>query len=166
LDNASSQLPVNVFGSILTQAAEMRPGIIDWIRPLRKEDHHLIAQNSLRMQELSALLKRTFDVFKGFIILIDALNESQSQSTILSTLLQLVRVCPNLRVLVTSIADPVSSTETSSMFLIRQMNIAAVDRDVSRYVKHRIESELAFSCLSEGTKNDIQRIITSTANGM
>ena len=165
MDNAISQQPVNIFGAILAQCTRLKPELTEKIRPLRKPDSHLITQNSLTIAELTDTLKEAMGLFKRYIILIDALNETPFQNTVLSTVASLTRSCPNLRVLITCTSDPVSNRD-DFRFWIRQMVSDDVDQDIKRYVQYRISSESSFLALSTEIRTEIEQKIVSGANGM
>jgi hypothetical protein len=166
LSNAGTQKSVNVLGSILAQAVEVKPEIIEWVRPLRKQDYHLITQNTLSLQELLETLQKSIDLFNEFFILIDALNETPDQGEIVSTLLELVTVSPKLRVLVTCTTNADPSIDDGSLIMTQQMVAPMVDHDIASYVHYRMQSEVAFSSLTKRTQDEIKKAIRSTANGM
>ncbi|KAF1816596.1 ankyrin repeat protein [Eremomyces bilateralis CBS 781.70] len=166
LNNASTQQPANVLGSILAQAAERKPEIIEWIRPIRRHDYHLITRNTLSVHELIELLRKSINIFEEFFILVDALNETPHQGTILSALAELVAVAPTLRVLITCTTDADTRPETSSMVITRYMAASMINHDIASYVDYRMKSEPVFSCLSKATREQVLETIASTANGM
>src|SRR5262249_730553 len=107
LDSVASQKPANIFGSILAQAAELKPELVSLIQPYFKPKTSLIAQTTLQIQELTGLLEKAIPLFQRFSVLIDALNETPYQSEVLTTLIKLTESCPSLKVLVTCTSDPV-----------------------------------------------------------
>jgi archaellum biogenesis ATPase FlaH len=154
-----------MFGSILAQCARLKPELIETIRPLQKPDNSLITKNSLTIAELTAALKQATGLFKRFFVLIDALNETPYQNKILSTVMQLIQICPNMKVLVTCTSDPASVWDDLGLS-IRQMSSANVGLDIQKYVQYRLSSESNFHALSAEMRSEIQGKIFSNANGM
>lgn len=166
LDNAASQKPVNIFGSILAQAAEARPQLVDLIKPFRRPMHSLIARNSMTLQDATKLLEEAFRLFKRFFVLIDALNEAPHQRVILRTLLLLTSTCPSLKVLITCTSDPAADRPVGSYILLRHMNKDDVNVDIRAYVCHRLGTEPNYQGLSDKIRQEVEISISSDADGM
>lgn len=166
LDNAASQRPVNVFGSILAQAAEAKPELVDMIKPFRKPSTSLVAQNTMTIQEVTMLLKSAISLFDRFSVLIDALNETPHQRLVLSTLRQLCVDCPSLRVLVTCTSAPLCDKEITPSILFREMNLADVNADICAYVSSRLDTESNYRGLSKELRSEVEETMSCGANGM
>ncbi|KAF2095195.1 ankyrin repeat protein [Rhizodiscina lignyota] len=166
MDNAASQKPVNIFGSILAQAAEAKPELVDIIKPFQKPGASLIAQNMMTIQELTGLLEKALGLFKRFSVLIDALNETPHQRVILTTLLKLCTAYPGLKVIVTCTSDPVADKESRSRISLRQMRMADVNADIQAYVRYRLDTETNYQALSDTIRHEVENIMSLGANGM
>lgn len=161
--NAATQVPVNVFGSLLAQLCEIRPEMASEIRPLLRPGNRLIAQTLLSISDLARLLTSALESIERCYMLVDALNETPHYRLIVSLLSKLSQICPSLRVLVTSTSNPPIK---GKQILLRQMGESAVDHDIGVYVEHRLTTESSFGNLSERIKMEIKTTMTTLAHGM
>jgi len=131
------------------------PPLADRVRKLQRP-------GTLAISELEALLASASEAFEQVYLFVDALNETTDQSDIISTLVDVCYSCRHVRVLVTCTTDP---SEKSSAVRQRRMGTDAVDRDIERYVDHRLATEKSFRLLSPAMQIEILTAVTAGANG-
>ncbi len=156
MDNAASQKATGLLGSVLAQLARLKPQMVDLISPLR------VPGGSLTLNELEGLLVTGLGLFDRFYAVIDALNETPEQRTIMSSILRLCQRCPSFRVLATCTLDPFGGRTYISL---ARMTTDQVDRDLEIYVAHRLYTEQCFCLLIPSVKDAIRSAMTKGADG-
>jgi hypothetical protein len=165
LNNAISQRTINILGSILAQAAQLKPELFDSIH-VRKPADGLISQAPYTVQEIMSLLQTAMGLFDRFYVLVDALNETPWQLELLAALTKLLRLCPNVRLLVTSTTPPKIDSDDNLEVNVIQMATSHVDHDITEDVLHRLETESAFQALTENTRKTLESSLTTNSHGM
>jgi hypothetical protein len=165
LNMSTSQRTVNILGSILAQAAKLRPEIFDWIH-LRKPGPALVTQAPYTVQGFMSLLHRAMGLFDRFYLLVDALNETPWQLELLAALSHLLHICPNVRLFVTCTTPPSTNTKNDSEMTLLYMAASNVNPDIAEYVIHRLRTEPVFLSLTENTRKTIESAVSAKSNGM
>jgi hypothetical protein len=163
LDNAASQRISNVFGSFLAQITAHRPELSSSIRRIKPQEKQLIPQNNLSTTDIRRVLRDIPPKYSLVYLMVDALNETQGGSMILSLLLDLCEEHADLRVLVTS-----TGLAPGSLSNIRtiSMDSAAIDLDIDNYVRARLLRESVLRVSSPELQNEIRTEIVSNAKGV
>jgi hypothetical protein len=163
-DNAASQQPSNVLGSIVAQIARVKPEIVDFVQNVRNIDSGGVYHNNLALHELEHILGQSLVLFDRIYILLDALNETPHAITLINSLSRLSKKQSSLRILMTCTADPPEGT--SALMQVLHLKNEIVDSDIRAYVTYRLDSERIFSTLSPALKDEIGKALDSGANGM
>jgi hypothetical protein len=109
-DNAQSQEPVNVLGSITAQLSHALPSLRDGVRALMTTNERSTRQfdSPVELSALEGLLVQHVPRVPLAVVLVDAVNESAYAAELVASLGRLVQRTTNMRVLVTSTEPPPS----------------------------------------------------------
>lgn len=159
-DEAASQDPVNILGSLLAQVSESIPSALDSIWPLYK------ATTSAHRRPIDigaledAIVQHTYGG-KRVILLIDAINECVNQEIIIRSLLKISNSVPSLRVLVTATADLIPRQHAN----IFHMSSSTVKDDIDAYIRFRLQQDRTFRNLSTSLQDQIWETLLQGADG-
>lgn len=163
-DNAASQQPSNVLGSIVAQFAKVKPEIVELVQKVRNADSGSAQHNVLAVLELERILGQSLALFDSTFILLDALNETPHATALIRSLNRLCNEQSSLRILITCTADP--PKETNALMRILNLKNEIIDSDIRAYVTYRLDSERIFSTLSPSLRDEVGKALHGGAHGM
>lgn len=160
--DVASQEPINILGSLVAQLSSMMPSILDGIRPLYQEA--LKQQTHTPPIEITVLedaIIQTSSDKTRVVLLIDAINESLHAEYIKRSLLGLADMSTNLRILVTSTEDIISSRYVTTM----TMDAEIIQQDIAAFINHRIQQDETLRNVSAKLKDEIRTTLLHDADG-
>ncbi|KID83173.1 Ankyrin repeat-containing domain protein [Metarhizium guizhouense ARSEF 977] len=165
LGNASSQEPINVFGSLAAQLSVTMPQILDDIRPIFAKAKRKLYKRPMELPLLGQFIVRHSTGERLVLILVDAINETNKWKEVIRYLLLLSEGSKNIRVLLTTTEDTASLREICPDAQVVDMDPATVQRDIETYVHKYLEGDEVLSSIDRDLKADITRVLLSTAHG-
>ncbi len=181
-DNAKSQEPVNVLGSITAQLSHTLPSLRDSVRQLIAANERSTGQFDIaaELPALEGVLVQQAPRMPLVVVLIDAVNESAYSTELVASFGRLVQRTTNMRVLVTStepppseiiqdVADSIGQVPSPgcSRLIIRalEMHPSAVRRDIAAYIDRRLEQSPNMRHLRASLQSRIKSTLEQKANG-
>ncbi|KAJ5092536.1 hypothetical protein NUU61_007406 [Penicillium alfredii] len=160
-DTASQDL-VNILGSLVAQLSSSMPSILDSIRPIYndtpKSQTH---RHPIDINILEDAIIRHSSGSRQVVLLIDAINESLHAERIKRSLLRLASLSTNLRIVITSTTDVISSIHATAV----NMNAEVIRNDIEAFIHHRFKQDETLGHLSAALKEEISTTLLSEADG-
>jgi hypothetical protein len=161
----ASQKPHHILGSLISQFARYDPSILSHVRQLydldKPSSHHQPAELS-RLEEILCIhLRHSSRAY----ILIDAPNECQDMSFIHGLLVDTMKECPNLRVLVASTGSPPDEVQQTSKSREVRLHALMNKNDLTTLIDHSFVTKPGLQNLSGPLKQDVRTTLVSQANG-
>lgn len=127
-----------------------------------------VAQNQAHRQPIdmaaleNAIVKCASET-KTVLLLIDAINESSEMDNAERLLLNLAKMSPNIRILVSTTAIGSSNLPQYT----KALNISAemMRSDIDAFIKHRMNQEDTLKSLPQKLKTEIEKTLLDNANG-
>ncbi|KAL9079823.1 MAG: hypothetical protein Q9157_001332 [Trypethelium eluteriae] len=159
-DNANSQDPVNVLGSLIVQLAEKVPSVLDAYQA------KFLSPNRLKVQELEDQILDHCRMLERFYIFIDAVNESSSSSNIVTSLLRIVQESKNVGIFMTSTPDAETQDILQGRLTPVDMRTSCIEEDIRFFVNIKIQQTPSLRDLSEKIKSEIRQTVVKKSDGM
>lgn len=164
-NDAASQEPLNILGSIIAQLARKQPSLLHHLESLFEQNEAKFANFTL--SDLEKILQSCLASFDRVYIFIDAVNESGSAKNIIGSISRLARFSGKVFVLLTSI-EVIHDSASKESF--RSTVITLRPDDISAAVEIVIESSLRhrFNHLSinSALRKKIRTTLVGQADGM
>ncbi|KAL9097486.1 MAG: hypothetical protein Q9165_000382 [Trypethelium subeluteriae] len=152
--------PVNILGSLIVQLAEKVPPVLDAYQAKS------LSPKGLKVQELEDQILDHCKVLERFYILIDALNESSSSSSIVTSFSRIVQGAGNVGIFMTSTPDAETQDILQGQLIPVDMRPQWIEEDVRFFVNVKIQQTPSLRDLSEKIKSDIRQTVVEKADGM
>ncbi|KAM7215162.1 hypothetical protein V8F06_009480 [Rhypophila decipiens] len=146
-DNLETQNPANIISSLLRQASTIINGITDEVLARFNEWVEKEAR-TLSMAEMESMLVRHVKQLDRFIVIIDAVNESESKTNITKSLARLATQLENFTLILSSTADrDLVEEDNGHRFSITKVEMQSdlVDQDIQLYLNNTLEKRSTFS---------------------
>ncbi|KAF2181157.1 hypothetical protein K469DRAFT_638799 [Zopfia rhizophila CBS 207.26] len=166
-DDASTQKPRNLLGSIAAQLAQIHPEILDELEFDLKRRRPNLYNTEPTIQELEAVIVRASSYFQRIFLFIDAVNESQYSDDILLSICTLLNSSTNLRFLLTSVSDVSDLIQSSGVHTMEvYMDSRIVGQDIEMVIDARLAGDRNLRGLRPQLKKEIREVVKSRADGM
>ena len=162
MNNAASQSPVNVLGSLVAQFSGHNASIIDDIRAIHNDNP--TSQAHKRPIQITALEDAIIKHASGptrVVIFIDAINESDDRTSIETSLLKLAQLSSNIRIVVTTTSTMVRSNVANVLEISPDM----MSGDIQAYIDYRLEFDDTMKGLKPDLKAEIRDKLLERADG-
>ncbi|KAK4209654.1 hypothetical protein QBC37DRAFT_391093 [Rhypophila decipiens] len=163
-DNLKTQDLANIISSLLRQASTLISGITDEVLARYNEWVEEEAR-TLSMAEMESMLVRYVKQLDRFIVIVDAVNESESKANITKSLARLAAQLENFTLILSSTADPdLVEEDNGHRFSITKVEMPSdlVDQDIQLYLNNTLEKRSAFS---PELKLEVERSIMKESRG-
>lgn len=166
-DDLASQDPLNVLGSLAAQLASQVPQILEDFSSKFADGLKKNLPRNISLPDLMESFVRHTARLSRIFLTVDAINESEKSTELVSLLFELTEKCKNICLLISSTGDQGirRSIETSTVFEI-EMCAGDVDNDISLYVDSALAEIDNLKRFSEALKNDIREAVLSRSDGM
>jgi hypothetical protein len=142
-------------------------------KELSKEMHDLYSKHCQldtrpTLTELSTVLQQEAERFSTVFIVVDALDECSDEKTRTKLVLELQKLGPSVKLMITG-RPHVTSDITSTFAFAGQLEIKAHDTDIEKFVEGQIELEpylRRFASKDTEFRDLIRHTLVSKANGM
>jgi len=122
-------------------------------------------QKEIELNDIEATLIECLSALPAVFILIDAVNESSSSSSVINCLENLVQQTHNLRIFITTTANAISLQDIDAKFVtVVEMQSHMLQQDIVTFIEHRLGSEPNLRNLGEKLKNDVSEALTINAD--
>lgn len=120
------------------------------------------------LTELSTVLQQEADKFSTVFIVVDALDECPDEKTRTKLVLELQKLGPSVKLMITGRSHVMSNITATFAFAV-QLDITAHDTDIEKFVEGQIELEpylRRFASKDKEFRDLIRNTLVSKANGM
>ena len=153
------QSTTSMLGAILKQLAS-RGGVPEHIREAFQKAKREFGGRGLRLPDMIEILKKTITPLRRIFVCIDALDESapKYRLELLGSLQEMVRVSPNVRVLLTGrphIDDEIVEHFSKAV----RIPVSPTQDDIRSYLKMRLEGDTTPKAMDYRLWEDIMRVI-------
>jgi len=160
------QSTTNILGAILKQLTN-RGGIPEHIRETYRKSKNEFGHRGLRLPDIVEILKKTITPLQRIFVCVDALDEltPKHRRELLKSLQEIVRVSPNMRILLTGrphIDDEVMEYFSKAV----RMPVSPTQDDIRSYLKMRLGVDTTPKAMDDKLRADIMRIIPEKISEM
>ena len=155
-----------MLGAILKQLAS-RAGISEYIWEVFQESKKEFGGRRLRLPNMVEILKETITSLQQIFVCIDALDESapKYRRELLESLQEIIRVSPNMRVLLTG--RPHINSEIVEFFSKAvRIPISPTQDDIKSYLEMRLRGDTTPEAMDAELRADIMRVIPEKISEM
>jgi len=155
-----------MLGAMLKQLVS-RGGIPEHIREAFQKAKREFGGRHLRLPDMVEILKKTITSVERIFVCIDALDElaPKYRRGLLESLREIVRVSPNLRVLLTG--RPHIDDEIVERFnKVVTMPVSPTQSDIRSYLKMRLEGDNVPRAMDDELRAEIMRVIPEKISEM
>ena len=160
------QSTISMLATILRQLVS-RGEIPEQIREAFQKNKKEFVDRRPRLPDIVEILKKTITSLQRIFVCIDALDESapKHRRELLKSLQEIVRVSPNMRILLTGrphIGDEIAE------FLSRavRMPISTAQDDIKSYLEMRLDGDTTPEAMDRELRADIMRVIPEKISEM
>ena len=160
------QSTTNMLGAILKQLAS-RGGIPEHIREAFRKSEKEFGGRRPRLPNMVEILKKTIASLQRIFVCIDALDElaPKRQRELLESLQEIVRVLPNVRILLTG--RPHIDDEIVEFFREAvRIPISPTGDDIRSYLEMRLKHDTTPKAMDDELRADIMRVIPEKISEM
>ena len=160
------QSTTNMLGAILKQLSS-RGGIPEHIREAFQKAKREFGGRGLRLPDMKEILKKTITSLQQIFVCVDGLDESapKHRLELLKSLQEIVRVSPNMRVLLTG--RPHIDDEIVERFSkAARIPVSPTQDDIKSYLKMRLEGDTTPKAMDDELRADIMRVISEKISEM
>ena len=165
-DDLASQDPLNIFSSLAAQLASQVPQILEDLSS-RFADvvKRKLPRNISLLDLMEPFIQHTAGLSRMFLS-IDAINESEKATEVVTLFFELAQKCKNVRLLISSTGDHgIQRSIEASVFEI-EMRAGEVDDDIRLYIDSALAENDNLKRFGEALKNDIREAVLSRSDGM
>lgn len=164
-NDAASQEPLNILGSIIAQLARKQPSVLRDLESFFKQNEARFA--NLTLSSLEEILHRCLGSFERVYIFIDAVNESSSSRDIIGFISRIAKSWKQVFVFLTSIEEVLDSRLQASLpTTVIRMRSDEISSDVEKVVESSLQHRFDHLRLSNALKNKIRNTLVDQAHGM
>ena len=160
------QSTTSMLGAILKQLAS-REGISEHIREAFQQAKKEFGGRRLRPLDMIEILKKTIASLQWVFVCIDALDESapEYRRELLESLQEIVRVSPNLRILLTGRSHIDDEIAEFSSGVVR-IPISPTQDDIKSYLEMRLRRDTTPKAMDAELRADIMKVIPEKISEM
>ena len=160
------QSTTNMLGAILKQLVS-RGGIPGHIREVFLKAKKEFGGRGLRLPDMIEILKKTIASLQQIFVCIDALDESppKHRLELLESLQEMVRVSPNMRILLTGrphIDDEIAGCFSKAV----RIPVSPAQDDIKSYLEMKLKRDTTPKAMDAELRADIMRVIPEKISEM
>lgn len=160
-NDAASQEPLNILGSIIAQLARKQPSLLYDLESIEAKFANLT------LGDLEGLLKSYLAFFNQVYIFIDAVNESGSSKDIIGSISKISKHSENLFVFLSSIEETLDSRLKSSLSsTVIAMRPDEISADMEKVIDSSLQHRFNHLKLSSALRTKIRTTLVYQAHGM
>ena len=167
-NDAASQEPVNILGSLLADLSRSKPGLLLDFEPEFRQSKQSKSANGPKLEDIEDQLRRSFRGFSKVYILVDAVNESKNYQAVISSLARLFeKATNNVYIMLTSIDDVIDEDLKRFPEIVKvRMARHAIMRDIEAFVEASLQNITNLRRLKSSIKNEILTTLITGSQGM
>ena len=160
------QSTTSMLGAILKQLAS-RGGIPEHIREAFQKTRREFGGRGLRLPDMVEILKKTITSLQRIFVCIDALDESapKQRRELLESLQEIVRVSPNMRILLTGRSHIDDEIAEFSGGVVR-IPISPTQDDIMSYLEMKLKRDTTPKAMDDELRADIMSVIPEKISEM
>lgn len=164
----SSQDPVNLLGSLISQLCDKEHSLWGLVEAAYREAHKGTDLDRLTLSQAQSIFSQACNALPGLTVFLDAINESEQATTILSTIWRLIDENQNLRVIISSTEELFASAfqDTAASLFTVDMKPEEVAVDIKGYVESWLGKHEKLRSLPRRLKNEIRSRLLLSSEGM
>ena len=164
-DDSVTQKPTAILGSIAAQLSRAVPPLLKAIRLLFNKATISGHQKEIEILDLEALLIEHLSTLPAVFILIDAVNESSSSSSLIHCLERLLQEAHNLRIFLTTTANAIALQDMDVKYVtVVEMQSHMLQEDIATFIEYKLATEPNLRSLGDKLKNDVRETVATNAD--
>ena len=164
-NDAASQEPLNILGSIVAQLARQQSSLLHDLESHFEKNKAKLA--NIMLGALEKILQSCLASFSRVYIFIDAINESSSRKEIVGSISRIASFSEKVFVFLTSIEEILDSDRKESFrSTVITMRPGEISADVERVIDSSLQHRFNHLNLSSSLRKKIRTILVDQADGM
>jgi hypothetical protein len=165
-DDLASQDPLNILSSLAVQLASRMPQILEDLSLKFADGVKKKLPRNICLPDLMGPLIRHTAHLSCVFLSIDAVNESEKATEVVTLLFELAKKCKNVRLLISSTGDHGIQRSTETTVSEIEMRAGEVDNDIRLYIDSALAENDNLKRFGEVLKADIREAVLSRSDGM
>ena len=166
-NNAASQEPANILGSILVSLSRSKPELLLGFKSKFEKAKQNNSRDRPQLDDLEKHLGRCFESFSKVFLFIDALNESKYCKAVIGSLARFCQSANNVYVMLSRIDEVIDEDleEFPAVVMVR-MGEGIVTTDIKAFVEACLQNIPTLHRLKSELKNEIRTTLITRSQGM
>jgi hypothetical protein len=165
-DDLASQDPLNILSSLAAQLASQVPQILEDLSSKFADELKKKLPRNISLPDLMEPFIQHTARLSCMFLSIDAINESEKATEVVTLLFELARKCKNVRLLISSTGDHGIQRPIETTVFEIEMRAGEVDDDIRLYIDSTLAENDNLKRFGEALKGDIREAILSRSDGM